>query len=160
MDLLGQSDRSAMVVTHELEVMRDETSSYFELGDADLERRYGPDKWSVRFVLHHLADVEAVELERIHRTLSEPRPNLPTIDADAWAKGLGYEHRSIEVSRALFEAARNSVLQYAHLFYEAKGDLTYVHSEYGPLSLREEFEKIARHNAKHLGHIRTALSNT
>ena len=41
----------------ELERTRDETLGYFSLGDSDLARTYGPGKWSVRFLLHHLTDL-------------------------------------------------------------------------------------------------------
>ena len=147
-----------MGIIQDLEGSRDETLRYFALSGADQKRRYGANKWPVSYVLHHLADVEAVELERIHRTLSEQRPTLLTIDADAWASGLAYERRSLGLSRALFEAARNTVIHYAKLFYESQGNREYVHSEFGPVTLKQEFEKVAAHNAKHLGHIRTALT--
>jgi hypothetical protein len=149
-----------MGILQDLDASRDETLRYFALGAADQLRRYGPNKWCVSYVLHHLADVEATELERIHRTLSETRPTLLTIDADAWASGLAYESRSLSLSRALFESARNTVIHYARLFYESKGAREYVHSEFGPVTLKQEFDKVALHNAKHLAHIRTALTQT
>lgn len=146
-----------MRIIRDLELPRDETLRHFGLPEADLQRRYGPNKWCVSYALHHLADVEAMELERIHRTLSETRPTLRTIDADDWATGLAYDTRSVPLSRALFESARDTVIHYATLFYESKGDREYVHSELGPVTLKEEFEKVALHNAKHVEHIRTAL---
>ena len=36
--------------------------------------------------------------------------------------------------------------------------LAYVHTELGPMTLKQEFEKVAEHNTRPLGHIRTALS--
>ena len=146
-----------MGIIQDLEASRDETLQYFALGADDMRRRYGPNKWCIAYVLHHLADVEAMELERIYRTLSEARPELLTIDADAWASGLAYDLRSLPLSRALFESARNTVIHYATLFYESKGQREYFHSEFGPVALKQEFEKVALHNAKHLGHVRTAL---
>jgi hypothetical protein len=149
-----------MSTIRDLEATRDETLAFFALGERDLDRRYGPDKWSVRYVLHHLADVETVELERIRRTLSESRPHLAGIDPDAWAEALEYQRLPLSLSRALFESARNAVIHYAGRFSESRGHLEYVHSQHGPMSLVQEFEKVARHNAKHLDHIRTALSRT
>jgi len=57
----------------QLEATRNETLKYFELSDADLDRTYGPGKWSVRFLLHHLSDSETVLYDRMCRVLSEPR---------------------------------------------------------------------------------------
>ena len=147
-----------MKILDDLQQTLDETLPFFALGERDLQRRYGPGKWSVAFVLHHLADVEVVELERIQRMLTETRPTLATIDADAWAAQLAYDRRPLALSRELFEAGRGAVTQYARLFYESRGHLEGVHSERGPMTLRQEFEKVAQHNAKHLGHIRLALS--
>lgn len=40
---------------------------------------------------------------------------------------------------------------------ESHGQLTFVHSVTGLRTLRDEFDKVAQHNALHLGHIRAAL---
>ena len=53
-----------MQLIQELERTRDETLQYFSLGESDLARTYAPGKWSVRFLLHHLADSETVLFER------------------------------------------------------------------------------------------------
>ena len=47
-----------MQIRDALEATRDETLPLFALGDTDLERTYGPGKWSVRYLLHHIADAE------------------------------------------------------------------------------------------------------
>ena len=60
----------------QLETTRDQTLEFYTLGDDDLAKTYGPGKWSVRFILLHLADTETVFIDRIHRILSEPRPLL------------------------------------------------------------------------------------
>jgi len=72
-----------MSLLHGLTTTRDETLKYFDLGDEDLERAYGPGKWSIRFLLHHLADSETIENDRIRRILSEPRQLLPVAEQDA-----------------------------------------------------------------------------
>src|ERR1041384_5283385 len=62
---------------------RDEPLRYFELGEGELAATYGPGKWSVRFLLHHLADSEAVFNERIRKVLCEGRRVLWVYDQDA-----------------------------------------------------------------------------
>src|SRR5688500_16537203 len=89
-----------------LQATRDETLGYYALPEEDLNKLYGPGKWSVRFVLHHLADAETVLYERIRRTLAEPRPVVWAFDADDWARELDYEARPLGMSRALFQATR------------------------------------------------------
>ncbi len=85
---MGATMTTAATLMRQLERTRDETMGYFSLGDADLARTYGPGKWSVRFILHHLADSETVFLYRIRRVVSEPGQVIWVYDQDAWARGL------------------------------------------------------------------------
>jgi DinB superfamily len=64
---------------------RDETVPLFALDEEPLARTYGPGKWSVRYVLHHIADVETVLFERIRRVVSEGRCVTWAFDQKAWA---------------------------------------------------------------------------
>ena len=147
-----------MQLIHDLTATRDETLRYFDLGDDDLERTYGPGKWSIRFLLHHLADSETVENDRIRRILSEPRQMLPVAEQDAWATGLDYQELPLDISRRIYESVRSGIIFLAGLHYETHGHLQFVHSVDGVRTLKQEFDKVAAHNAQHLQQIRTALS--
>ena len=147
-----------MQLIHDLETTRDDTLKYFALGNQDLARTYAPGKWSVRFILHHLADAETVLYDRIRRVLSEPRQVLWVFDQDAWAKGLDYAHVPLDVSRQVYESVRNAVIYHAGRHYETSGTLEFVHSVTGVRTLKDELGKVASHNARHLGQIRAALS--
>jgi hypothetical protein len=146
-----------MRLIHELESTRDETLKYFDLAGQDLAKAYAPGKWSVRFLLHHLADSEAVLNDRIRRILSEPRQVLLVYDQDAFAKGLDYERMPLALSRNIYESVRNGIIYLAGLHYETHGHLEFVHSVAGVRTLQQEFDKVASHNAGHLAQIRTAL---
>jgi hypothetical protein len=146
-----------MKLIQELEATRDETLSYYSLGENELMRAYAAGKWSVRYILHHLADSETVLFDRIRRVLSEPRQVIWVYDQDAWAKGLNYANLPLELSRRIYESVRAAVIYYADLYYERKGDLEFVHSVTGVRTLKDEFDKVASHNEHHLGQIRLAL---
>ena len=146
-----------MLLIRELERTRDETLKHFSLDERDLARTYAPGKWSVRYILHHLSDSESVFVDRIHRILSEPRPVLPVMDQDAWAKGLDYSQVPLPIARQIYESVRNAIIYYAGVHYERSGDLEWVHSVDGVRTLRQEFDKVAAHNENHLRQIRTAL---
>jgi len=147
-----------MQLLQDLETTRDQTVSFFSLGEKDLARTYAPGKWSVRFLLHHLADSETVLYDRIRRVLSEPRQVLWVYDQDAWAKGLDYAHVPLDLSRRVYESVRSAIIYYAALHYERNGHLEFVHSVTGVRTLKDEFDKVASHNAHHLEQIRTALA--
>jgi hypothetical protein len=138
---------------------RDETLGYCSLDRSDLVKTYAPGKWSVRFVLHHIFDSETILFDRICRVLSEPRPVLWVFDPDAWATGLDYNERPLDLSRQVYEAARNAILYYAGLYYQQKGHLEWVHSVTGVRTLKDEFDKVGSHNEHHLAQIRTALGS-
>jgi hypothetical protein len=141
----------------ELERTRDETLRYFSLNEDELNRTYAPGKWSVRYVLHHLADSETVLFDRIRRVLSEPRQVIWVYDQDAWAKGLDYSRVPLGIAREIYHAVRKGITYYAGLYYEQKGNLEFVHSVTGVRTLRDEFDKVASHNEHHLAQIRLAL---
>lgn len=149
-----------MQLIHELESTRNDTLKYFSLDDHDLDRTYAVGKWSIRFILHHLADAETVLYDRIRRVISEPRQVLWVFDQDAWARGLDYSHVPLNLSRHVYEAVRNSVIYHAARQYEKSGHLEFVHSVTGVRTLRNEIDKVASHNAHHLNQIKTALSRT
>jgi hypothetical protein len=149
--------RTATALVGELESTRDATLQFFALSDAETAHAYGPGKWSIRHLLHHLADSETVLNERIRRVLSEPQQTLLVFDQDAWAAGLDYASMPLHLSRAIFESVRNGIIHLAGRHYEANGHLTFVHSAMGVRTLRQELDKVAEHNAHHLGQIRAAL---
>lgn len=147
-----------MNIITQLESTRDRTLQYFDLADKRLDRTYGPGKWSVRFLLHHLADGETVLNDRIRRAISEPRQVLWAFDQDAWAKGLDYSQMPLDLSRQIYEATRAGMIHLARQHYDAKGHLEFVHSETGVRTLKDEFDKVASHNEHHLQQIELALN--
>jgi hypothetical protein len=148
-----------MEIIRSLETTRAETLAMFELDETRLARCYAPGKWSIRFILHHLADAETVLFERIRRILSEPRQVLWANDQDAWARALDYESRPLQLSRSLYDATRAGVIYYAGIHYEKSGHLEFVHSETGVRTLKDEIDKVANHNAHHLEQIHAALEH-
>ena len=146
-----------MEIIDTLESTRARTLKHFELGDDMLDRTYGPGKWSVRFILHHLADAETVLYDRIRRAISEPKPVVWAFDPDAWAAGLEYSSVPLDHSRRIYEAVRAGVIHQARMCYEGKGHLPFVHSQTGVRTLKDEFDKVAAHNENHLAHIAKAL---
>jgi hypothetical protein len=140
-----------------LQATRDETLAYYDLSDAELSRTYGPGKWSVRYVLHHLADSETVFYDRICRVLSEPRQVLWVYDQQAWANGIDYSKKPLALARPVYDSLRAANMYFVETSYEPAGHREFVHSVTGVRTLKDEMHKIAAHNAHHLGQIRTAL---
>lgn len=83
------------------------------LSDTDLDLRLNPGEWSIRQIVHHLADSEATALAQPKFALAEPgRLFIPNrYDSEAWARGLAYDGRGIAPALALFAAVRGHLGQ-------------------------------------------------
>lgn len=146
-----------MEIVTQLEETRKRTLECFGLNEEQLDRRYAPGKWPVRFILHHLADAETVLYDRIRRIISEPRQVLWAFNQDLWADSLDYPQIPLELSRRMYDSVRGRLIYHARLHYEKDGAREYVHSETGVRTLKQEFEKVAWHNQSHLEQIELAL---
>jgi len=149
-----------MDLIERLEATKVRTLTYYDLGEEHLVKSYGPGKWTIKYLLHHLADAETVLYDRIRRVISEPRQVLWAFDESAWARELDYANVPLDLSKRIYGSVRDGIIYYARLHYEAKGHLEFVHSGTGVRTLKEEFEKVATHNEHHLEQIQTALDTS
>jgi hypothetical protein len=141
----------------ELKATSDETLSYFALPEDKLVKTYATGKWTVRQLLHHLADAESVLYERIRRGIARPGQVVYGFDPDAWADHLAYANRDLNRNRRMYQVVRENIIELAELDYESKGQQVYVHNETGLRTVKQEFDKVAWHNRHHLKQIRQAL---
>lgn len=146
-----------MKLIDQLKASQTQTLPYFDLSEERLDLTYGPGKWSVRQLLHHLADAETVLYERIRRAIAKPNQVVWGFDQDAWAVGLRYTERPINLNRAVYTAIRDAIVDLAERHYATDGANPYVHSETGQRTLKEEFDKVVWHNEHHLKQIEQAL---
>lgn len=146
-----------MTLLTDLEQIRQETVSLFDLTEEELETSYAEGKWSVRYILHHLADAESVLFDRIRRIISNPGQVIWAFDQDAWANSLSYDDRPLHLSLSIYSAARDGIRYYAGLHYDHAAEIQFVHSETGIRTLKDEFDKVAGHNRHHIEQIRQAL---
>jgi len=146
-----------MGIIEQLERTKSETLNHFDLPDEDLRKSYGPGKWSIRYVLNHLADSETVLFYRIRRVISEPKQVIWAYDQDAWARRLDYATVPLDLAKRLYTVSREGIIYYAAVHYEQSQDIPFVHSETGARTLKDEFDKVVWHNENHLGQIERAL---
>ena len=149
-----------MQLIEKLHSTKEQTLALFELEEVLLARSYGPEKWNVKQVLHHIVDAETVLYDRIRRCISNAGQVVWGFDQDAWARELRYTEIPLDKVRPIYEAVRTMVIYQAERFYEEKGHLEVVHSGTGKRTLKELFDKVVWHNEMHLEHIKKALSET
>ncbi len=148
-----------MEIIENLEKSLQQTLPYYNLSDADLQKTYGPGKWNIRQILHHLADAESILYERIRRIIAEPRQVIWAFDQDLFSQELNYEKVPLSINKSIYESTRAAVIYYAKEFYEQKADKEFIHSETGIRTLKDEIDKVASHNFSHIEQIEKALKS-
>ncbi len=143
----------------QLKDTHDATVSHFEMID-HLDLTYGNDKWSIRQILHHLADAESVLFDRVRRLIAEPKQVIVGFEQDMWVKSLCYDERPLGLSKEIFSISRKANMWYIEKFYDKIPEKEYIHSKSGLKTFVDLCQKIASHNQKHLDQITMALSKS
>ena len=108
-----------------------------------------PGKWSIRQIVAHLADSEMVGAQRFRKVIAEERPALEAFDQDAWASNLDYARKPPKNSLESFRRVRAENYELLKSVPEAAFEREGVHSERGPVSLRQLLEIYADHAESH-----------
>ena len=126
-----------------------------KISDAELDARPGPGKWSVREIVHHLADAEMIGGLRLRMLLASERPTIVSYDQDEYARRLHYD-RPIDTSLGAFRAARASAAELLDHMSEAEWQREGVHSEAGRYTMERWLELYAAHAHAHAQQIAVA----
>jgi hypothetical protein len=130
------------------------------LDHADLSARPLPNEWSVREIVHHLADGELISATRLRRLLVEDEPLLPGYDAAGYASAMAYADRPLEPAIAAFAAARALSADLLASLSEEQWARPGKHEQYGPYGVETWLEKNGNHVANHcqqIAAVRAAL---
>jgi hypothetical protein len=123
------------------------------LDERQLDAAYRPEGWTVRQVVHHLADSHMNGLTRTKLALTENNPRIKPYDEGAWAR-LGDMRLPIELSLGIIDGIH---ARWAALFRAMDGAQfarTFVHPERGAtLSLEFQVHDYAWHSSHHVAHI-------
>lgn len=122
------------------------------LREAPTGKRHG---WTPAEVATHLADTEVVSGWRIRQILAENEPDIQPYDQDKWATALHYGERDVNLALEAFVAARRANVEILRLLAENDWERTYVHEEYGRLTLRQKVRHLSDHDLTHQRQIRS-----
>jgi DinB superfamily len=128
------------------------------LSEADLERRYRPEGWTVRQVIHHVADSHLNSYARFKLALTEERPTIKPYDEARWAELPDGKSGPIGASLDMLAGIHARLTALLRTLDEAALRRSFWHPE----SRREIFlfENVAIyswHGRHHLAHIDLAL---
>lgn len=119
----------------------------------ELDFKPAPDKWSVRQVVCHIADSEAVAVMRIRQIAAEDNPTLQGFDGNLWADRLDYQRRKISQALETFRKLRTENHELLKSLPEDAFARTGTHTESGRLTLLDLVKGNAEHVEEHVQQI-------
>ena len=126
------------------------------LTPAQLDTAYRPGGWTVRQVVHHLADAHMNWYVRTKLTLTEDQPVIKPYDEARWADTIEARTGAIEPSLLLLDGLYERWAALLGSLTAAQWSRAMVHPERGVLSLDATLPMLVWHGRHHTAHI-TAL---
>jgi uncharacterized damage-inducible protein DinB len=122
------------------------------LSNAQLDTPYREGGWTVRQVVHHLADSHANAFIRCKLALTEEWPTIKPYDEAAWAN-LADSRLPIDGSLALIGALHERWVALLESLTEEDFQKGYIHPERGRQTLAEALAMYDWHSRHHTAHI-------
>lgn len=123
------------------------------LDEAALATPYRPGGWTVRQVVHHVADSHLNAWVRIRLALTEERPRITAYDQAAWANLPDTAAVPVEASLRLLEGLHARWVALLAALTPAQWQREYDHPENGIQRLDQVVHHYAWHGDHHLAHV-------
>lgn len=127
------------------------------LNETELNYNYRPDGWTIKQVVHHLADSHINSIIRFKLAMTEDVPTIRPYFEDRWATLIDYEH-PIDTSVSIISGVHSKLGILLRSFSEEDLKKEFIHPEHGKrFSIKETIGMYAWHSNHHLAHIKQAL---
>ena len=150
-DALGEAGRLAMILQIAEAPARLRTA-VAGLTDTQLDTAYRPDGWTVRQVVHHVADSHINAYVRLKLGLTESEPLIKTYEEALWAR-LPDSQSPIATSLDLLEALHRRWVLLLEQAPAADFARTVRHPDLGLLRLDQLMALYAWHGRHHVAHV-------
>lgn len=128
-----------------------------DLSDEQLDTAYRLGGWTVRQVIHHVADSHMNAYIRFKLALTEDNPVIKPYDETGWAELSDYT-LAIDISLSLLDALHKRWTNLLRSLTPADLEKTFIHPDSGEVSVGKNIGIYAWHGKHHLAHI-TSLCN-
>lgn len=126
------------------------------LSDQQLDTPYRPGGWTVRQVVHHVADSHMNGLTRTKLALTEDNPTIKPYDEAAWAE-LADTRLPIDISLTIIDGIHRRWVQVLRSLSAEQFERTFVHPEHGrTMTIGYQAQDYGWHSRHHVAHV-TAL---
>lgn len=122
------------------------------LSDAQLDTPYRPGGWTVRQVVHHLADSHMHAFMRLKWALTEDAPTIKPYDEAPWAE-LADSAIGVDVSLGILDGIHARWVTLYRAMDAAQFAREFQHPERGRLTLDHHLHIYAWHSRHHVAHV-------
>jgi hypothetical protein len=129
------------------------------LTPAELTARPGPGEWSVLEVVVHLADSDAISIDRMKRMLTEDDSQLLYADETAYVKRLHTHEQDLEDALILLEVGRRQFARVLRKLAPADFERAGTHNRRGRVTVGCMVPDYVEHVDYHLDFIRKKRAN-
>lgn len=127
------------------------------LNDAELSKTYYDGSWTVRQLVHHIADSQLNMYQRLKLALTDENPTIPGFDQDKWAIQPDTK-LPLESSLKMLEGINERIVCLGNSLTEEDLKRIFTHQENGEITVAAKVAKLRWHEEHHLEHIKIALS--
>jgi uncharacterized damage-inducible protein DinB len=123
------------------------------LTDAQLDTPYRPGGWTVRQVVHHMADSHMNSYIRFRLALTEEQPTIKTYDEKLWANLSDAREASTEISLTLLDTLHQRWVLLLRSLQPKDFARSLKHPELGLVTLEKYLAVYSWHGKHHVAHI-------
>lgn len=124
-----------------------------ELSDVQLDHPYRDGGWTVRQVVHHLADSHMNSYMRFKFAVTEDEPTIKPYNEKVWAELPDAAHGGLEMSLTLLEGLHRRWVIFLRSLTEAQCSRKFLHPEQGVVTVDRTLALYAWHGQHHVAHI-------
>lgn len=128
------------------------------LSDEQLNKTYREGSWTVRQLVHHIADSQLNMYQRLKLALTDDNPTVPAFDQDKWAVQPDTE-LPVESSIRMLEGINERIVALGNSLTEDQLTRKFTHAVNGEVTVATKVAKLAWHEEHHLAHIKIALTD-
>lgn len=129
------------------------TNAVEDLSEDQLETPYRPEGWTIKQVVHHIADSHSNSMIRFKLALTEDVPPIKPYMEDKWAELADSKHAPIQLSLDLIKGLHSRWALVLKSMSAADFDRKLFHPEHGEVNLNYMLSLYDWHCRHHLAHI-------
>jgi uncharacterized damage-inducible protein DinB len=123
------------------------------LSDDQLDTHYREGGWTLRQVVHHLADAHINGFVRFKLALTEDNPPIKTYEETLWADTIDGREAPVELSLKLLEALHERWIILLDSLRESDFAKSFNHPQRGVMTIDKAIQLYAWHGVHHTAHI-------